>query len=279
MYRRSTKQKVALIALIAAAATVITLDFRNPGGSLRVAEEMAVSAVAALQDGISRVFRPVGDFLSGLGELAGLRAENEELQQRVAELEARQGRLPEIIRENERLKALIGTEDWASGEKVTSRVIGVGPSNSEWTVFIDKGSQDGVAEDMAVVAAEGLVGRVVLVAPRYSKVLLIVDTDHSVGVRLTESGETGALGGRGAADLRFELIDPETDVEVGETVVTSGYDRGIFPGGIPVGRTASVEDSPSGLEKTADVSPFVDFGGLDFVQVLLETGRRVGSEG
>lgn len=279
MYRRTPKQKVALIALVAAAATVITLDFRSPEGSLRSVERVAVSAVAALQDGIARVFRPVGDLLGRVGDLAGMRAENERLAERVAELEANQLGLPEIVRENARLRELAGADDWATGERLTSRVIGVGPSNTEWTVFIDKGADDGVAEDMAVVAGEGLVGRVVLVAPGYSKVLMIIDTDHAVGARLTETGETGVVAGRGSADLRFDLIEPDVRVSVGETVVTSGYDRGIYPAGIPIGRVTSVDRSPSGLEKTALIRPFVDYGRLDFVQVLLQSGPRVGSEG
>lgn len=278
MYRRSTKQRVALVALVAATATVITLDFRsNPDGLVRRAQEAAISVVAPLQDGLASIFDPVGDFLSSLGDLATARRDNESLRERIQELESQQRRVPEILRENERLRALIGTEDWAEGELRGARVIGVGPSNQEWTTFIDIGSDDGVAEDMAVVAAEGLVGRVILVAGSYSKVLLAIDTDHGVGARLTGSGETGVLTGKGNSDLRFTLIDPLVEVAKGETVVTSGFDRGIYPAGIPIGRVTSSSVSPSGLEKTAFVTPFVSFGRLDTVLVLLDSGPVEGA--
>ena len=73
MYRKSTKQRIPLAALLAATATVVTLDFReNPGGPIRRVQDFAVSVVAPLQDGIGRVLRPVGDFLSSLGEIGNL---------------------------------------------------------------------------------------------------------------------------------------------------------------------------------------------------------------
>lgn len=273
IYRRSTRQRVALAALVAASATVITLDFRqNPGGPVRRAQEAAISIVAPLQDGIARAFRPVAEFLGGVSELPKLRSENVELRAEIRKLEAAQRRFPEVTREHERLLALLQEKDWTKGKTLGARVIGRGPSNHEWTAYIDRGKADGIAQNMAVVSTEGLVGRVVLEGGRYSKVLMVIDPQHAVGARLTGSGETGVLTGRSQQPLRFDLIDPETGVEAGETVVTSGYDRGIYPPGIPIGRVTGVSMAPDGLSKTAYVRPFVDFSRLDLVLVLLESG-------
>lgn len=273
MYRRNTKQRVALAALLAATATIVTLDFRqNPGGPIRRIQQIAVSVVAPLQDGISRVFRPVGDFLSGLSQIGDLRKQNAELERELEELRAEQRRVPEIIRENERLNELLQQKDWTKGPSLGARVIGVGPSNDEWTAFIDKGAAQGIAEGMAVVSSEGLVGRVVFTGDSYSKVLMVIDPQHSVGARLTGSGETGVIVGRSEQDLRFDLIDLMTKVEVGETVVTSGFDKGIYPPGIPIGRVSSVGEARHGLSRTALVKPFVDFTRLDTVLVLLSSG-------
>lgn len=273
MYRKTTRQRVALMALLAATATIVTLDFReNPGGPIRRVQEVAVSVVAPLQDGIARIFRPVGDFLNALGELPSLRREVARLRAEGESLEEQQRRIPEILRENERLKELIGQRDWAQGPKLGARVIGEGPSNQESSRFIDKGRDDGVREGMAVISAEGLVGRVVFVASKYSKVVLPIDPQHSVGARLTGSGETGVVTGRDEEDLRFDFIDPEVEVKASETVVTSGYDCGIYPAGIPIGSVTRAEKSKDGLSKTAYVRPFVPYGRLDVVLVLLETG-------
>lgn len=273
MYRKSTKQRLMLAALLAATATVVTLDFReNSGGPIRRIQDFAVSIVAPLQDGMAKIARPVGDFLSTLAQAGSLKEENSELQAEIDRLEADQRRLPEIERELERLRALTQQTDWASGAKVGARVIGIGPSNHEWTLFLDRGAADGLKPDMAVVSSEGLVGKVTLVGRRYSTVLMVIDPQHSAGARLTATGETGVLSGVDGERLRFELIDPQTPVQVGETIVTSGYDRGIFPPGIPIGRVASVSKTRDGLSQSAVVLPFVDFTRLDVVLILLESG-------
>ena len=277
MYRRATRQRIALAALLALTATIVTLDFKeNPGGPIRRAQHVAVSVVAPLQDGLARVFRPIGDFLSTLGEIPSIRKENAQLSAEVDRLKAVQRRVPEIVRENDRLLDLIQEKDWQHGRTLGAFVIGLGPSNEEWTAFLDKGSSQGIKKDMAVTSAEGLVGRVVLEGDSYSKVLLLVDPQHAVGARLTGSGETGVLQGRGQEDLRLDFIDADTKITIGETVVTSGYDKGIYPMGIPLGRVTRVQKARDGLSQSAYVRPFVDFSKLDAVLVLLESGPKTG---
>ncbi|MEO7804601.1 MAG: rod shape-determining protein MreC [Actinomycetota bacterium] len=273
MYRKSTKQRVALAALLAATATVVTLDFRsNRGGPIRRAQDVAVSVVAPLQDGIGRLFRPVGEFLSGLASIGGLRSEITLLENENDRLKAQQREFPGVLLENERLQALIEQKPWTQGKTIAARVIGVGPSNQEWTVFLDKGRADGLREDMAVVSAEGLVGRVTLALRHQAKVLMVIDPEHAVGSKLTGSGETGVLGGKGEDDMKFEFIDPDAPVKIGETVITSGYDKGIYPANIPIGRITRVQSSRDGLSKIAHVRSFVDFSRLDTVLVLLDSG-------
>jgi rod shape-determining protein MreC len=275
MYRKSTRHRLALAALLAATATVVTLDFReNPGGPLQRAQNLAISIVAPLQDGMGEVFRPIGDFLSSITEIGTLKRENAKLEAELERMTARQRRIPEIVRENAQLKELVGVQgkDWAATKTLAARVIANGPSNHEWTAVLDKGSAEGVKKGMSVVSAQGLVGRTLTVAEHYTKVLLLIDPQHSVGARLTETGETGVMSGRSLEDMRFEFIDPNTAIKDGETVVTSGYDKGVYPPGIPIGRVSSVIEAPDGLSKTAFVQPVVDFSRLDVVLVLLESG-------
>jgi rod shape-determining protein MreC len=275
MYRKSTRHRLALAALLAATATVVTLDFReNSGGPLNRAQEMAISIVAPLQDGIGQVFGPAGDFLSDLGNIGNLKEDNARLETEIERLTAQQRRVPEIMLENERLKELVGVkdQDWAKGRTLAARVIGDGPSNYEWTAFINKGSADGIKENMAVVSAQGLVGRTFFVAEKYSKVLLLIDPQHSVGARLTSSGETGVSAGRGLEDLRMDLISPDVEIKDGETVVTSGFDKGIYPGGIPIGRVTEVQRNSDGLTKSARVEPVVNTTALTTLLVLMDSG-------
>ena len=105
-----------------------------------------------------------------------------------------------------------------------------------------------------------------------AKVMLLVDPRHSVGSRLTNSGETGVITGRGQDNPRMELLDPTVEVSHGEEVVTSGYDKGIYPPGIPIGRIDKAQEARDGLTQSATVEPFVAFSRLDFVRVLLDSG-------
>lgn len=275
MYRKSTRHRLALAALLAATATVVTLDFREgSGGALHRAQDAAVSVVAPLQDGIGQVFRPVGNLFSNVRGAGTLREENARLAAELERMTAQQRRAPDLARENEQLRGLVGVreQDWVQGETVAARVIGNSGSNFEWTAFINKGSADGIRENMTVVAAQGLVGRTFLVSEKYTKVLLLIDPQHSVGSRLTGSGETGVTVGRSLEDLRMDLINPEVEIKEGEGVVTSGFDMGIYPGGIPIGRVTQVVRNPDGLTKSARVEPAVNFTSLDTLLVLLDSG-------
>ena len=271
-YRRSTRSRVVLAALLAASVTVVTLDFRQgSAGTLRKVQDQVLTVLAPLQSGVSRALSPVGRVFRSVGDIPNLQSQNEKLRKQVSALQDQQNQVPEMQRQLNEALALLREQTWTSGHKLGASVISEGPSNAEWTVFLDKGAGSGVAVGMAVVAQAGLVGRVTAVSPASSKVLLAVDPQHSVGSRLTGSGDTGVVSGKGQADLSFDLIGVTTTVTAGETVVTSGYDGGIYPAGIPIGRVKVARRSPDGLNQMASVQPFVDFNKLSLVLILLDT--------
>lgn len=279
MYRSHTRQRVALATLVAACVTVITLDFRqNEGGPVRRLQTGASSLVAPLQEGVSKAFRSIGGVVSGIGEIGSLREDKARLERELETARAAQVQFPELVREHEELLALMKEQPWNRGRVADASVISQGFSNREHVVMIDKGSDAGIAEGMAVVGSQGLIGRVVLVAGDHAKILLLIDPRHSVGARLTGSREVGVLHGRGRDDPRFDLIDPTIEVKHGEEVVTSGFDGGIYPAGIPIGRVEKAQQARDGLTQSATVKPFTDFTRLQFVRVLLDTGAVVEGE-
>lgn len=280
MYRRSGRGRVVLLAFLVLSIAVITLDFRQgPGGIVDRARDAAGAVVGPVQRGFATVARPVRDFLASVGDLADLRRENEELRDRVLELEAKTAQAEAIEEENERITALIDLqESWAVGERVAARVYGRGPSNYTWTGLIDKGSADGVRPDMAVINTEGLVGKVLTVAHDSSVVLLLIDPEAAAGARVETggpAGPTGVVRGNGSDEnLSLDFIGTRAEVSSFDDVVTSGYDRGIFPPGIPIGVISDVGGEESDLQKEIEVDPAVDFTALSEVWVLLETGPR-----
>ena len=264
-----------MLAFLVLSLVVITLDFRSGGdGPLERAKDISTTIVAPIQRGVTTVFRPVGDFFSSLGDLSSLRADNEDLRARVTELSSEIGAAEAVEAENERLRELLGLEEsWTTMDRVVATVIATVPANYRWAVRIDRGANDGIEPDMAVVAPEGLVGKIISVQRDTSIVLLLIDPQAAVRSRIKEKGFTGIARGNGADEsLSLQGIHPEANVNEGDEVITSGYDLGIFPPSIPVGEVVSAVGEGAQTEQDIEVSPWVDFNGLDFVEVLLESG-------
>lgn len=278
MYRRNGRGRLLLLVFLALAVLVITLDYRQgPGGPLERAKDISVTLVAPIQRGFTTVFRPVGNFFSSIGELSSLRSKNAELEEALAQAEAENREAESLIAENQRLTELLDVEDsWVVSERVTARVIATAPKNLNWAAFIDKGREDGIEPDMAVIAPEGLVGKVYSASAHQATILYLVDPRGAARARVSEGRDAGTVHGNGAGQpLTFEYIGVNADAEVGDAVVTSGYDGGIFPAGIPIGAITELGGDAREATQEIDVEPYVDFATLDFVQILVESGPRL----
>lgn len=267
-YRRARTTRLLVVGLVLASLLTITLDFRGgETGPLAGLGRTALGVVSPLQEAVSNVFRPVADFIQGVTSIGSLRAENEGLRERIRELSRLQQEILTFRRENEELKKVLGLSERLQVATIGAKIIGEGPSNFEWSWVIDRGSNDGLQVDMPVIGPEGLVGRVVRVSGSSSVVLLIIDPESAVGVRLASSGETGVLVGRREHDLRLDLVDPDTTVRPGEPVETSGL-GGVFPAGIPVGVVSVATADEASLVKQVLVRPNVDFSRFPLVAVV-----------
>lgn len=276
---RTRSARLLVVMLVSASLVTITVDYRQgPHGPLAAAGDAALAAISPLQDAVSKVTKPIGNYVSTLVRLPSIRAENEALRARVAELEAQVATSADLAARVSQLEALLGLrEELGTLRTVGAQVIANSVSNLEWTITIDKGSSDGVGVDMAVLAPAGLVGHVVRVAPDSAIVRLIIDPDSAVAARLDVSRATGLLEGQGQRDLRMRLVDPATEVQPGERVVTAGYripgvGGGLYPPGILIGSVSHVLADEAELEKFVTVRPAVDFSALDMVLVVLSDG-------
>jgi rod shape-determining protein MreC len=287
-YRRTRSTRLLLIGLLLASLVTITIDSRGGDqGPLAALGRAGLEVVTPLQEGVSAVVRPIGSFFSNVFRAGSLQAENEALQATITDLRTQLQEFHELRRGFEELSRVVQLQDEIGVQGFGARVVAECPSNYEWCVMVDKGSADGVYDDMPVMSGSGLVGRVVQVSSGSSQVMLIIDPDSYVAARLAESGEVGLLQGNRSEDLRFSLIDSEVEVRPGELVATSGYhlqngtDVGIFPPGIPIGEVSLVENDPANLERVVHVRPFVDFTRPDLV-LMVQWERpdlSTGSEG
>jgi rod shape-determining protein MreC len=286
MYRRAGRGRILLLIFLALSVLIITLDFRQNHKLLEAVRDGAIEVVAPIQRGFTAVFRPIGNFFSSLADLAELRTENAALKEELGDARAEADQAAELQEQNKEFAKLLEINPhWSAGEKVTATVIGDVPSNYSFGVLIDKGSSAGIQPNMAVIdPGKGLVGKVVRVTSSTSTVLLLTDPQAAAGAMIKEERETGMAQGNGSEQfLSLNFISTKAKAKPGSEVVTSGYDGGIFPRGIPIGEIVASGSDSGALQQDIKLSPYVDFESLQFVQILLETGQiqtpKVSAEG
>jgi rod shape-determining protein MreC len=280
---RARSTRLLVVALVSISLVTITVDYREGNdGPLASLGDGALEVISPLQEVVSKVTHPIGNFFSTLVRLPSIRQERDVLRERVDALEtqlaegrADQARLAE-------LEALFGLQESLGNriETTAAQVIANGVSNFEWTITIDKGSSVGISAGMPVVSSAGqLVGHVVRVGTSSSVVQLIIDPDSSVAGRLDVSRQTGLLSGSGPSDLQMSLVDPTVDVAPDEHVVTAGYRiagvaESLYPPNVLIGTVSRVLDEDSATEKLLTVRPAVDFSSLSLVLVVLSRDAR-----
>ena len=279
---RARSTRVLVVALVSISLVTITVDYREgTDGPLASLGDGALAVVSPLQEAVSKVTHPIGNFFSTLFRLPSIRRDRDVLRERVDTLETQlaEGRADQARLDE--LEALIGVQESLGIriETTGAQVIANGVSNFEWTITIDKGSSDGIHENMPVVASAGLVGHVVNVGTSSSVVQLIIDPDSSVAGRLDVSRQTGLLSGEGPADLQMSLVEPTVEVAPDEHVVTAGYRiagvaESLYPPNVLIGTVSRVLDEDSATEKFLTVRPAVDFSSLSLVLVVLSRDTR-----
>ncbi len=251
---------------------LFALRFRGRS-DLRFPERMVVAITAPVQYSFDATVGWVGGlfrhyiFLTRTSEL------NDALKKERDRLHAQLAAMEEVRQENHRLRTLLELEPAFELKLLVAERFATGQSPFERTIRIDRGTEDGLKEGMAVLHPRGVVGQVMNVFGSTSDVLLLIDRISAVDVINQRSRARGILQGHAFDKLRFEYLPRESDVEVGDQIVTSGLD-GVYPKGIPVGTVIEVGEETQSLFKSAAVRPYVDYLRLEEVAVVLDAETR-----
>jgi len=205
----------------------------------------------------------------GFIRIKGIQKENETLKFQLNENKARSILLEDLSSENQRLRAALNFKRKSVNLYLLAAEI-IGRSATNWfeTVEINRGSDDNVVMDNAVINDEGLIGRVCEVSKYSSKVLLITDPNSAVSVIDAETGDMGIANGNSMGPIRIKYMAATANVKVGDRIVTSAMSE-IFPRGILVGTVRSVDKKDHDVFQRVEVSPAVRFSRLDKVFVII----------
>ena len=275
--RDSRRARLILALLLLTAFTLITLDYRSGGGGpLRTVGD---AVFGPIERAANAVVRPIGDFFSSLGHLNSYKSDNKKLKEENARL-LEQLRLTDADRAHladaEKLLNLAGR---AQFKIVAARVIAYGSSlGFESTAEIDVGSQDGIQRNQTVINGDGLVGKTISVGPTTTTILLGNDPDFTAGARLEGSSrDIGHVDGAGRNNpMTFTLLGTNTTMQVGDRLVTfaSIGDRPFVPE-VPIGHITSVKPTNGQLYSTGVVAPYVNYGSIDIVGVVVDVPRTI----
>ncbi len=207
-----------------------------------------------------------------LSELTELREDNISLRKVISMSRYEIDLLKKEKQENQRLRSLLdykeGTDEYF--QLTLGKIIGKSSGNWQNSMFIDLGEEDGIKKDMVVINHQGLVGKIINVAPKNSEVLLILDNDSGVGGRLSQNRKTiGIVQGRGVdqKNLSFVHLPKEMEISPGDEVITSGLDD-FYPPELNIGKITEVVESKRGFTKTAIIETSVDFESLEEVFII-----------
>jgi rod shape-determining protein MreC len=223
------------------------------------------------------VTNETGSFAHDYFDLVGVRKENIQLKKQLAQYESQRARLFELEAENDRLSDLLGLREAMQAPAVAANVIGGDAGGLRRTLVLSEGARNGLKRDMPVVSTGGVVGRLILVSPNASRVLLINDHNSAMDAFDQRSQARGIVAGVVDDGLMMKYVDRSEDIKAGDSIVSAGVD-GIFPRGLLVGRVARVSQDGPGLFLNVEVSPAVDFRKLEQVLVLTRQPIELGQE-
>lgn len=260
----------ALLILLLTVAFV-TLLTRNQGVTYSL-QVLSLNILAWTES----QFSWVGHYLQALEENDRLRAANIHLSSEVA-------RAREAVLENQRLKQLLALKQDPTYDLVAAQIIGKDLTKQQNYLLINVGTQDGVYKDMPVVDDRGIVGRVIIAQPTYSKVISYLNTDFHVAAQVLPLQADGIISWQGddPQQLLLEHVVRTEPVEKGHSVVTSSASM-FFPSGLMIGTVDSTATRRGRNDMQVFVKPAAPLQTLQYVYVLLYdplVDETVGEEG
>lgn len=266
----TNKRLILLLLGVILLVALISFSLRDRD-NVSLPEQIIKDAVGAGQSVFSRPAHFVTGIFDNVDSLLNTFEENQHLKTRLEEFAGVQAEVKDLRSENKELKTIVGKqEDLREYNPIQATVIARNPDQWEEKIILNRGTNQGVTKNMAVMTASGLIGKVTLTTPTTSTVELISTHNPNYRVSAMVLGSKkdvfGLIEGYDAErrELLLKRIDSDIKLEVGDQVISSGL-GGIFPKGILIGTITEVTIDEFGLTKLAYIKPAADFSLLNHV--------------
>lgn len=258
------KKALFILSLFTILFWLLTIQVKN--GRFLFMERPVLAVSGFFERIISGTFNGVASIGNHYVFLVGTVRENEKLKEELDRLRLENAAMAELLNENERFRSALDFKQTNPLSSVMVQVIAREISPASSTLTINKGSNSGIAKDMAVIAPTGVVGRVQSVLPGTAKVILLTDPASTLAVRVQRNREEGLLEGK-LVNCALKYVSYYADIQQGDLLVTSGLD-GVFPKGLSVATVTKVTKRESSAFQQVTAEPVVRFSRIEEALVL-----------
>lgn len=275
----SNKRLIILLVSIIVLVAMIGFSMKDRE-ELSWPEQFLKDTVGASQSLFYKPANSVAGFFENLSEMKHMYKENKLLKSKLDEYAQLSVDVQGLKKENKTLKSQLEKEADLTEYKVReAAVIGRSPDRWNKVIFVNKGYRDGVKSKMAVISAQGFIGKVAKVSAFHSTVQLISDSDRTNRISAIAEGDKRIFGMIEGYDskkqaLMFKKIPVEAKIKKGQKVITSGLGE-VFPRGLLIGTVTDVKPDEYGLTQTAYLKPSADLYDLDHVMILERTMQQI----
>lgn len=273
--------KRLLVVLLSAILIVVLVGYtmRDRLG-LTWPEMFVKDTIGLVQSSVNGTYESVAGYFENMSDLKNTYEENKVLKVRLEDYVKVQTEKYKLEKKVKELQKIIGIKDNLKDYEVTYGSE-IGRSADLWneTIIINKGSSSGIKANMAVMTADGLVGKIKSATQFTSTVQLLTSNDQSNRVSAEIQDQTSVFGFIQGYDteskcLIFKCNELNMDIKNGSHVISSGK-GGVFPPGLPIGSVKKTTIDAYGLNKIAYIEPFANFYDINQVVIVKRISAQV----
>ncbi|AGK97033.1 rod shape-determining protein MreC [Clostridium pasteurianum] len=268
------KNRLAVTIIVLSVSFLVLIGFSVKRQNASLVENGVGVTLNSVQGVIYKGMSNVKDWLGFITHFSQIKQENEQLKKQNTDMQKKVSAYDSLQAENQRLSSDLNFIHQNQGYNyITCNVTSNGANGLLDIYIIDKGKNDGVKNGLVVATPDGIVGKVISTGDNWSQVGALNNPNVQIAGKIQSTGVMdGIVDGYIDASknklAKLDNMNQDTDVKVGDTIVTSGVGN-FYPKDMPIGKVTSVAVDNTKIIKYAILKPFVDFNKLQEVFIVV----------